>query len=382
MTLPGLAFRNSLLRNKVRALLTVLGIAVLTMAFVVIHTITSSFQEGPANARPDRLVVRSRISLAVPLPLSYFEKIKAVPGVTKATYSNWFGGTYIDRRNFFAKFAIDPDTYFDVYPEDVVDDPKQMEAFKADRTGALIGEATVAKYGFKVGDTVKIKGDIYPGDWAFHIDGIFHSADPFANGAMFFHWKYLDAAQDAARQGLVGTYDLVVSDPGRGAEVSQAIDSLFKSSAKETQTESEKTFLLAFISGSGVIIRALETVSVVMLLIMLLILGNTLMMALRERTNELGVLRTLGYHPRHLLSLALQEGVWLSAVGAVVGLAFSVVVARGVANAIPGFLNGNLALRWMGPALGIALAIGFCAALWPALRASRIDIVQALRRID
>lgn len=382
MTLPGLAFRNSLLRNKVRALLTVLGIAVLTMAFVVIHTVTTSFEEGPANARPDRLVVRSRISLAVALPTAYFEKIKAVPGVAKATYSNWFGGTYIDRRNFFAKFAIDANTYFDVYPEDIVDDPKQMEAFKADRTGCLIGEKLVQKYGFKIGDTIKIKGDIYPGDWSFHVDGIFHSPDPFADGAMFFHWKYLDAAQEAARQGLVGTYTIVVPEASRGAEVSQAIDSMFKSSAKETQTESEKTFLLAFISGSGVIIRALETVSVVMLLIMLLILGNTLMMALRERTNELGVLRTLGYHPRHLLLLALQEGVWLSVIGGAVGIVFSVEIAKGVANAIPGFLDGKYALQWVGPAMGIALAIGFFAALWPAIRASRIDIVQALRRID
>jgi putative ABC transport system permease protein len=381
VTLPGLALRNGLLRNKTRAILTILGVAALTMAFIFIRTVVSAFNEGPENARSDRLVVRSRISLAVSLPLADFDKIKAVPGVGKSTYSNWFGGTYVDPRNFFPKFAIDEGTYFDVYPEDVVP-PDQLAAFKADRTGAVIGDKLAEKYKFKIGDTIKIKGDIYPGDWAFHVDGVFQSTDQFAQNAMLFHWKYLDAAQDEARQGRVGTYTLVIPETSRGAAVAQAIDTTFRGSAFETQTESEKTFLLAFVSGSAALIAAMQTVSFVLLLIMLLILGNTLMMALRERTNELGVLRTLGFHPSHLLMLSLQEGVWLSLIGGVLGVVVAPPMVRGVASLTQGFINGALVWRWVAPAMGMAVAMGLLASLWPALQASRVNIVQALRRID
>ncbi len=381
MTLPGLAFRNGLLRNKTRAALTILGVAALTMAFVFIRTVVSAFDAGPASARADRLVVRNRISLQFALPVADFDKIKAVPGVTRATYSSWFGGTYLDPRNFFAKFAIDESTYFDVYPEDVVA-PEALAAFKGDRTGCLIGEGLAAKFGFKVGDTLKIKGDIFPGDWAFHVDGTYASTDAFANSSMLFHWKYLDAQLPAERQGKVGAFDLVVADPTRGPEVASAIDALFRSSASETQTESEKTFLLAFVSGSGAIVGALQTVSFVLLVILLLILGNTVLMALRERTNELGVLRTLGFHPSHLLSLSLQEGVWLSLVGGVLGVAVAPPMVKGLAAATQGFINGDLAWKWIAPALGMALAMGLLASFWPAYRASKVDIVQALRRVD
>jgi putative ABC transport system permease protein len=381
VTLPSLAFRNALLRNKTRALLTLLAVAVLVLAFVFVRTVVSAFFEGPANAHPDRLAVRNRISLVVPLPLADFDKIKAVPGVSKVTYSNWFGGVYIEPRNFFARFAVDPASYFDVY-DDVHIDPTDLAAFKADRTGCLIGEKLAPKYGFKKGDIIKLKGDIYPGDWAYKVDGIFASTDPFINQSMLFQWKYLDSSLDTNRQGYVGTYSVTVADASQGPEVAKAIDTLFASSAYETRTESEKTFILGFINGSSAIIGALETVSFVLLVIMLLILGNTLSMALRERTNELAVLRTLGYRPGQLLSLALQEGIWLSIIGGVLGALVSPPIVKGFAINTQGFINGELVWRWVGPALGIALGMGILASVWPAYRASKIDIVQALRRIE
>ncbi len=381
MTLPSLAFRNALLRNKTRALLTLLAVAVLVLAFVFLRTVVSAFFEGPANAHADRLAVRNRISLVVPLPLADLDKIKAVPGVSKVTYSNWFGGVYVEPRNFFARFAVDPATYFDVY-SDVQIDPADLAAFKGDRTGCLIGAKLAPKFGFKKGDTIKLKGDIYPGDWSYKVDGIFASSDPFMNQSMLFQWKYLDSSLDPARQGYVGTYSVTVADASRGPEVARAIDTLFASSAYETRTESEKTFILGFINGSSAIIGALETVSFVLLVIMLLILGNTLSMALRERTNELAVLRTLGYRPGQLMSLALQEGVWLSLIGGVIGALVSGPIVKSFAVNTQGFINGELVWRWVGPALGIALVMGIVASLWPAYRASKIDIVQALRRIE
>ena len=381
MTLPSLAFRNALLRNKTRAILTLLAVAALVLAFVFLRTVVSAFFEGPANAHSDRLAVRNRISLVVPLPLADFDKIKAVPGVTSVTYSNWFGGVYIEPRNFFAQFAVDPASYFDVY-NDVQIDPAELATFKTDRTGCLLGEKLAPKYGFKKGDTIKLKGAIYPGDWSFKVDGIFKSTDPFMDQSMLFQWKYLDSAQAADRQGYVGTYSVTVADASRGPEVAKAIDTVFASSAYETRTESEKTFILGFINGSSAIIGALETVSFVLLVIMLLILGNTLSMALRERTNELAVLRTLGYRPGQLMSLALQEGVWLSLIGGVLGALVSPPIVKGFAINTQGFINGELVWRWVGPALGIALTMGILASLWPAYRASKIDIVQALRRIE
>ncbi len=381
MTLPSLAFRNALLRNKTRALLTLLAVAVLVLAFVFVRTVVSAFFEGPANAHADRLAVRNRISLVVPLPLADFDKIKAVPGVSKVTYSNWFGGQYIDARHFFARFAVDPASYFDVY-NDVQIAPADLADFKGDRTGCLIGEKLAPKYGFKKGDIIKLKGDIYPGDWSFKVDGIFGSADPFMNQSMLFQWKYLDSSLDSNRQGYVGTYSVTVADASGGAEVAKAIDTLFASSAYETRTESEKTFILGFINGSSAIIGALETVSFVLMVIMLLILGNTLAMALRERTNELAVLRTLGYRPGQLMSLALQEGVWLSVIGGVLGALASPPIVKGFAVNTQGFINGELVWRWVAPALGIALLMGILASMWPAYRASKIDIVQALRRIE
>jgi len=380
MNLPVLALRNTF-RNRTRAVLTIGSVAVLVVAFVFLRTIISAYHSTVDNARSDRLVTRNRVSLAMPLPLADFEKIKNVPGVTAVTYSDWFGGTYIDSRHFFARFAIDPDTYFTVF-KDIAVKPEAIAAFKADRTGCLVGEGLADKYGFKVGDVIHLKGDIYPGDWAFTVRGTFKGTSSFQNGAMFIQWKALDQSLPEAERGIVGSYTELVKDADHSPETAKAIDALFASSANETLTESEQSFSLGFLTGAAAIVSALDIVSIVLLVIMLLILGNTLAMAVRERIGELAVLRTIGFKPNKLFFLALAEGLWLSLIGGVIGALAARPVIGAFLKVASGFLSGASADRWTIPALLVAVAVGLLAAAIPGLRASSVNIVNALRRAE
>jgi len=380
MNLPTLALKNTF-RNRTRALLTMGGVAVLTLAFVFLRTVIGAYYAGSEESHSDRLIVRNRVSLTVPLPLADFEKIKAIPGVDQVTYSNWFGGVYIDQRHFFGRFAVDPESYPEVY-KDMVVAPADVAAFKADREGALVGSSLAEKYGFKVGDEIKLKGDIYPGDWTFHVRGIFSSTNAFLDGGMLFQWKYLSEGAPEALKGTVGTYAVLVKDAAQSPQVAKAIDALFASSAHETLTESEQSFMLGFVTGLEAIIDALQAVSLVLLVIMLLILGNTLAMAVRERTSELAVLRTLGFRPGQLMALALAEGFWLSLFGGLAGAAISWKLTSLFLQKMSGFLGSGLASHWTLPALGIAIATGLLAAALPAIRAGRIDIVAGLRRAE
>jgi putative ABC transport system permease protein len=380
MNLPTLALKNTF-RNRTRALLTIGGVAVLTLAFVFLRTVIGAYYSGSEQSHSDRLIVRNRVSLAQPLPLAYFEKIKAVPGVDLVTYSSWFGGVYIDQRHFFGRFAVDPSTYPAVY-KDVQVTPEDVAAFQADRTGALVGSALAKKYDFKRGDQIKLKGDIYPGDWNFKVEGVYTSPNAFADSAMLFQWKYLDEGAPDALKGKVGTFAVNVKDAAQSPQIGKAIDALFANSANETVTESEQTFMLGFVTGLETIIDALQAVSVVLLIIMLLILGNTLAMAVRERTSELAVLRTLGFRPGQLHLLALAEGFWLSLFGGLLGAAIAWKVTAVFLRQVNGFLGAGVADHWTLPALGIAVAAGLLAAELPALQAARIDIVAGLRRAE
>jgi putative ABC transport system permease protein len=380
VNLPLLAFRNTF-RNRTRAVLTIGSVAVLVVAFIFLRTVISAYHSTVDNARSDRLVTRNRVSLAVPLPLADFERIKSVAGVTAVTYGDWFGGTYIDSRHFFARFAIDPDTYFTVY-KDITINPDALSAFKADRTGCLVGEGLVERYGFKVGDVIHLQGDIYPGDWAFTVRGTFKGVSSFQNGSMFIQWKAIDQSLPDTQRGMVGSYTLLVKDADRSPEIAKAVDALFANSANETLTESEQAFSLGFLTGSSAIVNALDIVSIVLLVIMLLILGNTLAMAVRERTGELAVLRTIGFKPNKLFLLALTEGLWLSLIGGVLGAVIARPVIHGFLKSASSFITGSSANNWTLPALGVAIGIGLLAAAIPAFRASSVNIVNALRRAE
>jgi putative ABC transport system permease protein len=379
VTLAGLALRNAFLRNKTRSFLTVLGVIVTAVAFLFLRTVLAAWYASSEASSADRVVTRNAISLTQTLPLNYSARIAQVPGVTKVTWSNWFGGIYKDRRNFFAQFAVDAETSLQVFTIHFLQGSK--EGWLQDRNSAIVGKQLAEKYGWKVGDLVPLIGDVYPGDWQFKIAGIVEGSDDgsVAN-TMYFHWARLNETLQPPRKDQVGVFTTTIANPNDSPRISKAIDDLFANSDNETHTETEKAFRLQFVSGSGAILTALQAVSGVVLVIMALILGNTLAMGLRERTSELGTLRALGFAPSDVRKLALCEGALLGAVGGTLGalLAGPVVVGfvRGTGLPLPLSLRPFAALA----TVVVAAALGALAGALPARQAARMPIVDALRR--
>jgi len=382
VTLTGLALRNAFLRNKTRAFLTVLGTMVAALAFVFLRTVLSAWYASSEASAADRVVTRNAVSITQPLPLSYRDRILQVPGVTKVTFSNWFGGIYKDPKNFFAKFAIDAATALDVFNIRFLQGTKQD--FLSDRNSCIVGKKLADRYGLKLGETLPLQGDIYPGEWRFRIAGIIDSPDDesLAN-TMYFHWQRLNEGMPAGRKDLVGVYTITVADAARSPQVVRAIDALFANSDNETHPETEKSFRLQFVQGSSAIIGALEIVSGVILLIMALILGNTLAMGLRERTPEIGAMRAIGFLPRHVGAISVAEGALLGVAGGALGVvaARPVLIGFGKALSSLGFLTGiSFKPGTAALTLGCAAVIGALASAIPAWQAGRMQVVNALRR--
>jgi len=382
VTLAGLAVRNAFFRNRTRSLLTIAGVFIAALAFVFIRTVLDAWNSSSEASAADRLVTRNAISLTQPLPLSYRERIANVPGVSRVTYSNWFGGYYKDKRNFFANFAVDASTALDVFQIRIVAGSK--EAFIQDRNACIIGKKIADKYGLKVGDQLPMVSEIYPGqDWKFKIAAIMEAEDASVGNTMYFQWARLNEGMPPARKDQVGIYTTLVSSAADSPRISKAIDTLFANSDYETHSETEKSFRLTFVSGSSAILAALQAVSLVILVIMALILGNTLAMGLRERTSELGAMRAIGFLPIHVQQLAWIEGASLGLIGGLLGVALANPMLNGFGKAMAefGFLAG-LGFKPLTGAIAVVLAtaIGFVASAIPAWSAARMEVVSALRR--
>jgi len=382
VTLTGLALRNAFLRNKTRAFLTVLGTVVAALAFVFLRSILTAWYASSEASAADRVVTRNAVSLINPLPLSYRGRIAAVPGVTEVTYSNWFGGYYKDRKNFFANFAIEPKTALDVFDLRFVEG--RPEDFIGDRNSCIVGKGLAQRFGWKMGDVVPLISEIYPGDWRFRIAGIVHSPDDetVANN-LFFHWARLNEGLPPSRKDTVGLFTIKIANPNDSTRVIREVDALFANSDNETHSETEKAFRLNFVAGSSAILSALEVVSGVILVIMALILGNTLAMGLRERTSELGTMRAIGFLPRQVQLVSLAEGALLGIVGGGLGVAIAPLALSATHEVLILFGFGfPLPLR---PLIAVATvaaaaAIGSIASMVPAWQAGRLDVVTALRR--
>jgi putative ABC transport system permease protein len=378
---------KSAFRNRLRSILTSVGVAIAIIAFLFLRTFIAEWGRGADAAAADRLVVRNKISIIFPLPMSYYTKVKNTPGVTDATYANWFGGVYKDERNFFAQFAVDAETYMKVYPEILIPED-QRQAWLNDRTGCVIGEDLAAKYNWKIGDQIPIQGTIYPGDWKFTVRAIYKSSNKAIDTkSMAFHWKYLDEAMPDARKNQLGIIILRVADPGRGTQVGQSIDQMFQNSLAETRTESEKAFQLAFLSMVSTILLAISVISLVVLVILMLILGNTMAMATRERTVEYAVLRAIGFRPGHVVTMVIGEGLVIAAVGVLLGVAMAPPIMKFFAQQFEKSLGSFFSVfeldpKLVGIATGVALLLGMVAAGIPAWRAGRMKLVDALRRVE
>ena len=384
MHLFKLIFRN-IFRHKLRTGLTVLGIVVAIVAFGLLSTVVDAWYAGADASSDARLITRNAISLIFPLPINYREKIRQVDGVKTVSYGNWFGGIYKEPKNFFPKFAIDPATYFQLYPEFVISDAERA-SFARDRKGAIVGRKTAERYGFKIGDSIPIIGDIYPGTWQFVVRGIYDGRDAKVDTSQFFfQWEYLNETlklKFPRRANQTGIYFIKIDDPKMAATVSRDIDKVFKNSLAETLTETEKAFQLGFIAQTEAIVIAIRIVSYVVILIILAVVANTMAMTARERLSEYATLKALGFGPIFLASLIFGESLMICAIGAALGIALTFPVAAWfgvqVGNLFPVFEISRDTLLLQ---VACAAVVGVIAALVPSRRAATVKIVDGLRSI-
>jgi putative ABC transport system permease protein len=367
--------------------MTVLGSAIAVIAFLLLRTVLHAWTIGSEVAAKDRLATRHKVSFVIALPKHYINEVSAVPGVKAAAYMNWFGGKLaIAPDDFFANMACS-ENIMDVYPEIQLDDASKAR-WKSDKIGAVVGDEIAAKYKWKVGDTVTLDGTIYPGDWKFTVDGIYtvpqQSAIPRTD--FWFHWSYMNDAANVRQKDMIGWIVTTLKDPSQGAAVSDRIDKLFDDSDTQTATMSEQALNRSFIGGISAILDALDVVSLIILLIMALILGNTIAMGVRERTTEYGVLRALGFEPGHIRLFIVGEAVTLSLVGGLLGLLLAIPVVNVMGAYLEQDMGAFFPVFQMTPLMAVAavlitLVLGALASLIPAVRAGQMPVTDALRRI-
>lgn len=372
-------------RHKLRTLLTVLGMVVAITAFGLLRTIVDAWYAGANASSSARLVTRNSVSLVFSLPLTYAEKIRHVPGVTGVSWANWFGGVYVDERNFFPQFAIDPASYLDLYPE-IALGGDQRKAFLRDRQGAIAGRKLADKYGWKVGDAIALRGTIYPGTWTFNLRGIYDGADRTTDeSTFFFQWPYLNEkvrAGNPRRADQTGVFVIRLADPATAAQVSTDIDAQFRNSLAETLTETEKAFQLGFIAMTEAILVAIEAVSFVVIVIIMAVMANTMAMTARERGAEYATLKALGFGNGFVAALLLAESLAIALCGGVLGVALTFPLAHAFAAAMgtlfPIFYvsDGTVVMQ-----LGAAVLVGAVAAVVPAWNTARTRIVDGLRAV-
>jgi putative ABC transport system permease protein len=380
-----LIFKNAL-RHKLRSALTIVGIAIAVMAFGLLRTVVTAWYAGVEASAANRLITRQAVSFIFPLPYSYRDQIAKIPGVEQVTYLNWFQGVYIDKNQFFARLAVDPETLFDVYPEFLMD-PPQLQDFKRERNSCVVGSDLVKQYGFKLGDIIQVEGDIYPGTWQFVVRGIYKPRDKTTDATqLFFHWQYLDERMrkdSPGRAGEVGWYVVRIASPTQSGVISDQVDGLFKNSRAETKTETERAFQQGFIGAAGSIITAMNFMSFVIIGIIMLVVGNTMIMSARERTREYAVFKTLGFSAGHLVGLILGESMLISMIGGGIGLLLTFPFVAGFAAAVPkGFFPiFNLEPITVILAVSSALVVGVVASIFPIQRALTTKIVDGLRHV-
>lgn len=381
-----IVWRN-LLRRKFRTVFTIGAIFFAFVLFGMLMAIRAAFSMGVEMAGQGRLMVIDKISLIQPLPAAYQGRISQVEGVEDITHANWFGGYYQEVRNQFATMAVDPESWLRVYADEFALPEEQRKTWLADRTGAIVGIDTARKFGFKVGQRVPINGTIYRrpdgSPWEFTVDGIYDSRLKGTDKTnFFFHYQYLNETlrNSSAFRDQVGWYVIKIKNPDEAPQLAAKVDALFANSAVETKTNTEKAFVSDFAKQVGDIGSIMTAIVGMAMFTILLVSGNTMAQAIRERTNELAVLKTLGFGNGRVLSMVLLESTLIALVGGGFGLAVAwLLIAQGdpTHGLLPAFYFPTTNLI-----VGIALVfvLGIASGLFPAVQASRLRIVDALRR--
>ncbi len=383
MEIVKLIIRNSF-RHKLRAFLTILGIAIAVIAFGLLRTVVTAWYAGVESSAVDRLVTRDAVSFIFPLPYSYMDKISQIPGVEMVSYANWFGGTYIDKNNFFSRLAVDADNYFDVYPEFLLS-KKELDDFKKERNSCVIGKDIADQYHLKVGDVMSLDGDIFPGKWDFVIRGIYQPKYKSTDATqMLFHWDYLNERmkqESPGRANQIGWFIEKIKNSNDASSASDRIDALFKNSSAETKTETERAFQQGFIASSSAIITSMNVMSFVIVGIIMLVLANTMILSARERTKEYAVFKAIGFNAGHLTGLILGESLFISILGGGLGLFLTFPIVEGFAANIP---KGFFPIFQIEPitmilAISAIIIIGIAAAIFPLQKAISTKIVDGFR---
>ena len=382
-----IATRN-LKRSWFRTLFTIAGCAVALIAFILLRTVLWALNVGAEYASQDRLGTRHKVSFIMQLPTRYIGDVRTVPGVKDATWANWFGARIPTKPDeFFASLAVDAPSYLRVLDEVVLGDEDKAR-WLADKQGCVVGRILANKMGWKVGQKVVLEGTIYPGDWEFTVDGIYTaSRKSLDESQLFFHWDYLNESLPQDRRDQIGWIMSRVSDSGQSGEISAAIDRIFDERDTQTVTMSEHNMQVSFLAGFSAILTALDVVSIIILGIMLLILGNTIAMGVRERTREYAVLRAIGFEPWHVRFFVIAEATTLGLISGVVGVGLAYPFVNGViGRAIEENMGAWMPYFRVEPrtaalAVGIAIALAGVSSLLPSIQAGRVSVTDALRRV-
>lgn len=379
-----LIIRNAF-RHKLRSILTVVGVAIAILAFGLLRTLVGLWYLGVESSSATRLVTRNAISLVFPLPISYKDRIRQIPGVKEVSWGNWFGGIYINEKNFFANFAVEPKSYLELYPEFVLS-PADREAFLRDRKGAVAGRKLAAKYGWRIGDSIVLRGTIFPGQWQFVLRGIYRGAQKSTDETQFFfQWDYLNETMKKnvpRRADQAGFYMIGVTNPDLAAEASQSIDKTFKNSLAETLTETERAFQMGFVSMTEAIMIAIQIVSYVVIVIIMVVAANTMAMTARERIAEYATMKTLGFGAGHIAGVVFGESLTIALTGGVLGVLLTFPAAHWIETELSQFFPVfHIKPLTIYLDLAAAAVVGTVAGIFPTWRGATIRIAEGLRRI-
>jgi len=373
---------SSLWRKKIRTVFTLLSVFVAFLLFGLLMTIRGAFSFGVEIAGLDRLILIHKVSLIMPLPVSYLPRLNTTEGVTMATHNTWFGGVYQDPANFFAQIAVEPEPFMKLYPEYKVS-PEHMQAWLADRQGVMVGVDLAKRFGWKAGDRIPIVGTIWQPKqgqvWEFNIAGLYDGDAGVDKTQFFFRYDYLDENR-AGGQGLVGWYIVKINDAAAAQQMGATFDDMFANSSAETKTTTEKGFVEGFAKQMGDIGAIMIAITIAVLFTMILVAANTMAQSVRERTSEVGVLKTLGFSNLAILTLVLSESLLIAVIGGGLGLAAAwVFVQQGdpTGGMLPIFV---LPARDVAVGAGLVVALGLLAGVLPAMNAMNLKITDALRR--
>lgn len=375
---------KNVLRNKLRTLLTVSSLVVSLFLIVTLGTMLTEFERGSKEGNPSRLMTRHSVSLAFLLPMADLQRIQSVQGVKAVMPFTWFGGIYKDERNFFANFAVDAKKLREIYPEVKMSDA-EWQAFAADRQGAVVGKKLAVMYGFTPGQRITLKSPIYNQDVEFIVRGIYTGND---EKTLFFHHEYLNelvasAGADWAKD-KAGLFAALANSPEDVPRISQEVDAMFVNTDAPTKTESEREFAASFEAMMGGVKQFLYGIMAAITFSLLLVMGNTMAMTVRERTREVGTLKAIGFKRHTIAGLFLGESILVSIVGAAIGIGAAVLLYRSVDMAyyIPNFASFKPEPETVIGAFVLSLIVGIVSVGYSTYRVTGLTIAQALRSTE